>query len=262
MSRKGRRKNNKHGKKGRRGKMKTYSRKDRKGHQQGGFTPINQTQRFGGKQTFDEDDNPYYIKLGEGIVIDWYPEAFDGLFGGSTTDANEMRGQFVSHSDGKGLPYLDDPEVKAKRELREARKRHGITLDDCFLETGKREVLSEDNAWYCNRCKELRRATKTLEIWTIPDILVVHLKRFGGTRSFRDKIDVLVDYPIEGLNMTERIGLKEDGKEYVYDLFAVDNHYGGLGGGHYTALAKNFNDGQWYDYNGKHAHTNFVKNLN
>jgi ubiquitin carboxyl-terminal hydrolase 4/11/15 len=262
MSRKGRRKNNKHGKKGRRGKMKTYSRKDRKGQQQGGFTPINQNQRFGGKANFEEDDNPYYIKLGEGIVLDWYPEAFDALFGGSTTDANEMRGQFVSHSDGKGLPYFDDPTVKEKRELREARKRNGITLDDCFVETGKREVLSEDNAWYCNRCKELRRATKTLEIWTIPDILVVHLKRFGGTRSFRDKIDVLVDYAIEGLDMTERIGLKENGKEYVYDLFAVDNHYGGLGGGHYTALAKNFNDGQWYDYNGKRADIVFGKDSN
>jgi ubiquitin carboxyl-terminal hydrolase 4/11/15 len=62
---------------------------------------------------------------------------------------------------------------------------------------------------------------------------------------------VLVDYPIEGLDLTEKIGQKEDGKSYIYDLFAVDNHFGGLGGGHYTACAKNFFDGQWYDYNGK-----------
>ena len=52
--------------------------------------------------------------------------------------------------------------------------------------------------------------------------------------------------------MNESIGLKEDDKDYVYDLFAVDNHYGGLGGGYYTALTKNFYDGQWYDYNGKY----------
>lgn len=34
---------------------------------------------------------------------------------------------------------------------------------------------------------------------------------------------------------------------YVYDLFAVSNHYGGLGSGHYTAYAKNNNI--WYDFN-------------
>ena len=253
-SRKGRRRNRKNGKR-RGGKQKTYGKNKKNQHQGGGF--IDSGQRLlGWKAEEDAEDNPYYIKLGEAIVLDWFPESFESLFGGSGTDPNEMRGHFVSHSDGKGLPIFDDPAVKEKKERRETRKKNGITLDDCFVETGKREVLSEDNAWYCNRCKELRRATKTLEIWTIPDILVVHLKRFGGTRSFRDKIDVLVDYPIEGLDMTERIGLKEDGKEYLYDLFAVDNHYGGLGGGHYTAMAKNFYDGQWYDYNGKPLHTN------
>src|SRR4051794_11702335 len=29
---------------------------------------------------------------------------------------------------------------------------------------------------------------------------------------------------------------------------AVDNHFGGLGGGHYTATCKNFEDGKWYNY--------------
>ena len=255
MSRAGRRKNNKKGK-GRRGKPKTYSKKERRGghhNRPGSAGSLRSTQshRSLGGKSLQQDENPYYIKLGEGIVIDWYSEALESLFNGDAQDDQEMRGHYVSHPDGKGLPLVQDPEVAAKKSRREARKKNGITLEDCFLETGKREVLSEDNAWYCNRCKELRRATKTLEIWTIPDILVVHLKRFGGNRSFRDKIDVFVDYPIEDLDMTKRVGLKEDGKEYVYDLFAVDNHFGGLGGGHYTAMAKNFYDGQWYDYNGK-----------
>ena len=29
-------------------------------------------------------------------------------------------------------------------------------------------------------------------------------------------------------------------KKVVYDLYAVSNHFGGLGGGHYTAFAKNY----------------------
>ncbi len=43
---------------------------------------------------------------------------------------------------------------------------------------------------------------------------------------------------------------KQSGKEEIYDLIAVDDHWGGLGGGHYTAFAKNFMDGEWYEYNG------------
>jgi ubiquitin carboxyl-terminal hydrolase 4/11 len=249
-SRKGRRKNKK-GKKGRRNKK--YGKNN---HGMLKNRPNNSTSFvMNGRQNTqpeDDEDNPYYIKLGESIVLDWNAEALDGVMAGDANDPEDFRGHFVSSEDGRGLPFVDDPELEAKKARRESRRKHGITLDECFQETGKREVLSEDNAWYCNRCKERRRATKTLEIWTCPDILVVHLKRFGGNRSFRDKIDTMVEYPIEGLDMSDRVGLKEEGKSYLYDLFAVDNHYGGLGGGHYTAIAKNFYDGEWYDYNGKY----------
>ena len=32
-----------------------------------------------------------------------------------------------------------------------------------------------------------------------------------------------------------------------YELYAISNHYGGLGGGHYTAYAKN--NGRWHSFN-------------
>ena len=184
------------------------------------------------------------IKPHEGIVLDWNSDAYEGLFAGSTSD--EMRGA-PTYDD---IEILPDPELDAKKAQRVARKKHGVTLDECFAETARSEILSEENAWYCNRCKELRLASKTLEIWTVPDILVLHLKRFSAHRGFRDKVDVLVDFPIEGLDLNGRVGLPE-GKGLMYDLFAVDNHYGGLGGGHYTAFAQNFYDKKWYEYNGK-----------
>ncbi|KAH9827650.1 UCH-domain-containing protein [Teratosphaeria destructans] len=201
------------------------------------------------KKQSENSGETFYVKLGEAIVLDWTPEGVDALFGGEPNAEDDFRGYWLSHRDGKGLSVVIDPVLEAKQAKRQHRKKNGVTLEDCFAETGKREILSEDNAWYCNRCKEMRQAAKTLEIWTAPDILIVHLKRFASVRNFRDKLDVFVDYPIEGLDLRDRIGLKEDGKDYVYDLFAVDNHYGGLGGGHYTAFAKNFFDGQWYDYN-------------
>jgi len=190
----------------------------------------------------DDETDDRLIRLGEALVIEWNTEAYDALFGGSTDD--DPRGQDAM----KFLETLDDPEIQEKKAKRIARRKHGITLEECFTETAKSEVLSEDNAWYCSRCKELRRATKTLEIWTVPDILIIHLKRFSGHRSFRDKIEELIDFPVEGLDLSGKVGFPES-KDLTYDLFAVDNHYGGLGGGHYTATAQNFFDKQWYDYN-------------
>lgn len=35
--------------------------------------------------------------------------------------------------------------------------------------------------------------------------------------------------------------------EPIYELYAVSNHYGGLGGGHYTAYGKN--NGKWCEFN-------------
>lgn len=40
--------------------------------------------------------------------------------------------------------------------------------------------------------------------------------------------------------------------EPIYDLYAISNHYGGLGGGHYTAYGKN-ND-SWYEFNDSSVH--------
>ncbi|KAF2686306.1 cysteine proteinase [Lentithecium fluviatile CBS 122367] len=190
----------------------------------------------------ESEDDDRLVRMGEAIVLDWVPEAYDALFGGLNPD--DPRGMDAL----RFAETLEDKELEARKARRANRKANGVTLEECFAETSKSEVLSEDNAWYCNRCKELRRAKKTLEIWTTPDILVVHLKRFSSHRAFRDKVDELVDFPVEGLDLTGKVGLPED-KELVYDLFAVDNHYGGLGGGHYTAYAKNFFDQEWYEYN-------------
>lgn len=190
----------------------------------------------------DDESDDSLIRMGEALVVEWNPEAYDALFGGGTKD--DPRGQDAM----KFIETLDDPEIQEKKAKRVARRKHGITLEECFTETSKSEVLSEDNAWYCSRCKELRRATKTLEIWTVPDILIIHLKRFSGHRSFRDKIEELIDFPVQGLDLSGKVGFPES-KDLTYDLFAVDNHYGGLGGGHYTATAQNFFDKQWYDYN-------------
>ncbi|KAL9630907.1 MAG: hypothetical protein Q9204_004483 [Flavoplaca sp. TL-2023a] len=186
------------------------------------------------------------IHLGEQIYVDWTTDGYEALFGGIKQDGeSEMRG--VPTWDD--IPLRPDPELDEKRRLRAQRRRNGVTLNDCLDEFGKAETLSENDAWYCPRCKEHRRASKKFELWSAPDILVIHLKRFSSQGRLRDKLDVTVDFPVEGLDLTDRVASQQEGKSPIYDLFAVDNHYGGLGGGHYTAYAQNFYDKGWYDYN-------------
>lgn len=189
------------------------------------------------------------IRLGEAIVLDWPADVYDSLFTGveSKNREPEMRGSPTWEE----IPPLPDPDLEERRRQRASRKRNGVSLEDCLDEFGKAEILSENDAWYCPRCKEHRRASKTFELWKAPDVLVIHLKRFSAQgRNLRDKLDVLVDFPVEGLDLSSRVAMQEDGKSPLYDLFAVDNHYGGLGGGHYTAFAQNFYDKNWYEYNG------------
>lgn len=71
----------------------------------------------------------------------------------------------------------------------------------------------------------------------MPDILVVHLKRFSYNRFLKNKLDTCVSFPIRDLDLTKYVKSK-DGQMYVYELYAISNHYDGLGGGHYTAYAK------------------------
>ena len=202
------------------------------------------------KETQAETNDVALIRLGEAIVLDWAPGAYDALFTGTeSSQDDELRGAATWES----IPTMPDPELEERRKRRVSRKRNGISLGDCLDEFGKPETLSENDAWYCPRCKEHRRASKTFELWKAPDILVIHLKRFSVQGRFSDKLDIFVDFPVEGLDLSSRVAMREEGKSPIYDLFAVDNHYGGLGGGHYTAFALNFVDKNWYEYNGKLA---------
>ena len=91
------------------------------------------------------------------------------------------------------------------------------------------EILGEHDLWYCPRCTEHKRATKTIQLWSTGDILTIHLKRFHSARAFSDKIDVLADFPIEGLDISSYVANTDlTPEDCLYDLIAVDNHYGGL----------------------------------
>ncbi|XP_006633881.2 ubiquitin carboxyl-terminal hydrolase 15 isoform X1 [Lepisosteus oculatus] len=124
-------------------------------------------------------------------------------------------------------------------------KKAFFRLKDCIELFTTKEKLGAEDPWYCPNCKQHQQATKKLDLWSLPPVLVVHLKRFSYSRYMRDKLDSLVDFPISNLDMLEFL-INPNAGPCRYDLIAVSNHYGGMGGGHYTAFAKNKDDGKWY----------------
>uniref|UniRef100_A0A8C0BD37 Ubiquitin carboxyl-terminal hydrolase n=1 Tax=Buteo japonicus TaxID=224669 RepID=A0A8C0BD37_9AVES len=129
--------------------------------------------------------------------------------------------------------------------LQPQKKKAVVALRDCIELFTTMETLGEHDPWYCPNCKKHQQATKKFDLWSLPRILVVHLKRFSYSRYWRDKLDTVVEFPIRGLNMSEFVCDPRAGS-YVYDLIAVSNHYGAMGVGHYTAYAKNKVNDKWY----------------
>jgi len=53
-----------------------------------------------------------------------------------------------------------------------------VSLDACWTRLVAPETLDEANTWFCPTCRDHVQARKTLEVWSLPRILVLHLKRF------------------------------------------------------------------------------------
>ncbi|CAG8478259.1 1171_t:CDS:2 [Dentiscutata heterogama] len=147
-----------------------------------------------------------------------------------------------------------------------------VDLKMCLNDFTKEEILEGDDAWNCPKCKCFRRANKQLTISRLPDILLIQLKRFSFDGPFRNKLETKVHFPLRNLDLTSyvptpipqptqigyipkmdipgtggsRYNLQQTGP-FIYDLYAVSNHYGGLNGGHYTACVRNRNEWHTFD---------------
>lgn len=136
-----------------------------------------------------------------------------------------------------------------------------IELMDCIDKFLEGEQLDELNAWYCPGCKKHVCALKMIALWSVPDVLILHLKRFQfdhcSVRNdvIRSKLNETVRFPIERLDLTDKVlGPIDESAPPVYKLFGVSEHTGPTANsGHYTATVRNCKDGRWYRYNDAHV---------
>jgi ubiquitin carboxyl-terminal hydrolase 4/11/15 len=177
---------------------------------------------------FLDDDKPLNLDERQPLAINWMAEMAD---------------QFYDETVAKQFEIHESYNRPQERDSEDS-----VGLDKCIDLFTTTEKLGPDDPWYCNKCKEFQQATKKFDLWSLPPILVIHLKRFSyKNRYWREKLETLVNYPVKGLDMSSYVKGPEAAK-CVYDLYAVSNHYGSLGGGHYTAYAKNRINNEWYKF--------------
>ncbi|XP_031555886.1 ubiquitin carboxyl-terminal hydrolase 43-like [Actinia tenebrosa] len=196
----------------------------------------------------EDNSAPQHIRM----VIEWEPETKERCV------KSDINGHPEEHSSVR--------EMEAEYE-----NSHTVSLNDCFSLYTKDEKLGEEDAWLCPKCKKHQQGTvKRLSLWSLPEVLVVHLKRFRQISSGRTKLHTMVEFPVSDLDMTSHLeprrksttetlpawpswrrnrrSSSSGNEDNLYDLYAVCNHMGTMSGGHYTAYCKNPTDGQWYLY--------------
>ncbi|KAJ1922331.1 Ubiquitin carboxyl-terminal hydrolase 11 [Mycoemilia scoparia] len=115
-----------------------------------------------------------------------------------------------------------------------------VTIQDCFNGFTSKEQVS---GWVCDNCKSPQDAVKQLNLWRLPQYLIVHFNRFEYQNlETLTKNDTFIEFPLHDLDLTRfalgNQGMFSSGRKLIYDLYAVCNHYGSVNNGHYTAFAK------------------------
>jgi ubiquitin C-terminal hydrolase len=156
----------------------------------------------------------------------------------------------------KTLKDLPDSEItifeQEKANQKERQKNNHdqpiYTLDQCFADFLSAESL--ENQWICPKenCRRKDLAKKQLKFTRLPPVIIIHFKRFAHTNGNHLKVETHVDYPMEGLDLSNLVPRSTE--ETTYDLVAVCNHTGFIFNGHYTATTRCETNGkiEWFHF--------------
>ncbi|KAH7511707.1 hypothetical protein FEM48_Zijuj12G0011200 [Ziziphus jujuba var. spinosa] len=149
--------------------------------------------------------------------------------------------------------YLENlPEVFKYGPVTKKARSEPLSLYTCLEAFLREEPLVPEDMWYCPQCKERRQASKKLDLWRLPEVLVIHLKRFSYSRSMKHKLETFVNFPVHDFDVTHYVANKNNSQRQLYELYALTNHYGSMGSGHYTAHIKLLDENKWYSFDDSH----------
>jgi ubiquitin C-terminal hydrolase len=125
-----------------------------------------------------------------------------------------------------------------------------ISITDCLKNYIKKNILKNENSFYCKKCDKLvNRCYTWMKLWNTPNIMVIQLSRFINNNDITKKINNPVNININ-INIKTYIDskyakyLENNNTCFEYSLYASCCHTGSLNSGHYFAII-NYND-NWY----------------
>ena len=182
---------------------------------------------------FDSFDLPY--EIGEDPFIHTIP----------TYQSSSYQKTILVHIDERIIR-----QSQVKKVTEQTRQESSVALEQC-LKNNILDVerMSPNSTWFCPNCHRNRQLTKENHILSLPQVLIIHLKRFNMESSSRTKIETFVKYPLE-LNMNKFLSSSSTSsphKKYMYDLIGVCLHSGSFERGHYTAYTKR--SSRWFSFN-------------
>uniref|UniRef100_A0A6A7FUQ5 ubiquitinyl hydrolase 1 n=2 Tax=Hirondellea gigas TaxID=1518452 RepID=A0A6A7FUQ5_9CRUS len=123
-----------------------------------------------------------------------------------------------------------------------------VSLANCLNAFFSADELQGDNMYSCEKCGKLRNGVKFSKVVKLPEVLVIHLKRFRHDYTFSSKISQHVTFPLTGLSLQPFLhrDCVSDVRDYL--LYGVICHHGSVGSGHYTAMALNPNSETWFEF--------------
>jgi len=122
------------------------------------------------------------------------------------------------------------------------------SLYQCLQQYIRGDLITDWTCPHCHQCSH--DCFKKLDIWRLPPVIVLHLKRLSFTAAGAvHKEHAHVAFPLRDLDLSQlAIGPAppQAASSAVYDLYAVVEHHGSSQSGHYTACCYNRQAARWY----------------
>ncbi|XP_033253290.1 ubiquitin carboxyl-terminal hydrolase 31 isoform X3 [Drosophila miranda] len=153
---------------------------------------------------------------------------------------NSPEDHFLARQQETDDEAVVEHESVARLSASKAKDTAALTLEQCLEHYTKAETLSAEDAWRCPHCQQYLPVVKTLGLWSLPDILVVHFKRFRQHQSKGPqaaKLTTMVKFPLTAFDMSPHLAKGVHGSATISSLGILD------GGGRGSTLWKRARSG-------------------